>query len=113
MQGGYLAIQMGTFSFAADNSSPEWRTFRVTLFSMGHFLSLPIATPMGKWLYGLGDYQLVYSVKLGLLVLALTALILRLWNFEEAVVVRNREKLSKVSVERLYYLAMTSILFFL
>ena len=86
-------MQMGTFSFAADNSSPKWRTFRVTLFSLGHFVSLPIGTPLGKWLYSVGDYELVYAVKLGLLVVALVCLIMRLWNFQESVVVRNRDRL--------------------
>ena len=78
-----MALHIAIFAFAADISSHENRTFRITVISLGYYIALPLGTPMGSWLYDLGGYALVYGVKLGLLILSLVCLIIRLWNFKE------------------------------
>lgn len=82
-------------SFIADNSSSKGRTVRLALVSVSIFAGIPVGLIGGAWLYNHGGYVWVYGANVALVGLTFLLYVARLWNFEESVVKRRREKIAK------------------
>lgn len=83
---------LGIYTFTADNSPPEYRTLRLATMNFFRGLASPIATQLGAWLYAQGGYVCVYGTALLIMTLGVLMGFARLWNFEEKITIRRRER---------------------
>ena len=98
-----MAAILGNYSFIADNSTLGSETFRLAIFSFFWSLSSPIATILGAYLFSASGYVAVYATRLGLNGFAYGLLLLRLWNFEEKIVMKRKEVEAKLGTPVVSY----------
>ena len=94
LTGGYLCTILASYSFIADNSTPETRMLRLAVKSFSHYIGSPIGIPLGSVLYSTGGYTLVFAVKAVMNIVALAYVLLRLWNFEENVIRMKKQRIA-------------------
>ena len=49
--GGYLCTILASYSFIADNSTPETRMLRLSIQSFSHYVGSPVGIPLGESIF--------------------------------------------------------------
>ena len=90
-----MAQILAQYSFVSDNSTPEFRTVRLAMMGFAFYVGVPLGIVGGAWLYEEGGYRCIYANKFLLIGIVFLLYIVRLWNFEENVVKKRKDKIAR------------------
>ena len=82
LTGGFLSYYMAINAFIADIVPPDKRSFRMAILHVVQTVATPFGTQIGKYLFDVGSYKLLYWITLFGRVVCMILIVIRMETFK-------------------------------